>query len=81
MMTYCIIADNGIKLPLSISANTNTGIESIDEQVLSDNFKNQVEKMLNYPLIIKKSHSKGGKGIYKINNRKDLDNICNELKG
>lgn len=81
MMTYLLLAKNNINIPSTISANTNTGIENISESSLSEEFKYYVEKTLGYPLIIKKSNSKGGRDIYKIDNRVSLDNLCSKLNG
>lgn len=80
-MTYCLLSDNNIKMPTTILGITNTGIENIDKVETSTKYKEYVEKKLGYPLIAKKSNSKGGHDIYKIDDRKALDEICNKLNG
>lgn len=81
MMTYTLLAGNNIKMPTTICGNINTGVEKIEDTTLDDKFKDYIEKSLGYPLIVKKSDSKGGRDIYKIDNRTNLDEICNQLKG
>jgi len=80
-MTYCLLADNDIKMPTTISGITNTGVENITQTEISEEYKNYVEKKLGYPLIAKKSNSKGGRDIYKIDNREMLNETCNKLNG
>lgn len=80
-MTYCLLADNDIKMPTTISGITNTGVENITQTEISEEYKNYVEKKLGYPLIAKKSNSKGGRDIYKIDNREMLNEACNKLNG
>lgn len=81
MMTYCLLADNNIKMPATISGIMNTGIENILDTSINENLKKYVEESLGYPLIIKKCYSKGGKDVYKIDNDKQFDEICNKLNG
>lgn len=81
MMAYTLLAGNDIKMPSTICGNINTGVEKIEDTNLSDKFKSYIEKTLGYPLIAKKSNSKGGRDIYKIDDRTSLDEICNKLNG
>lgn len=81
MMTYCLLSDNNIKIPSTISGIVNTGVENIKDISASERLKNYVEETLGYPLIAKKSDSKGGRDIYKIDNRTMLDEICDKLNG
>lgn len=81
LMTYTILENNNIKMPSTISGIMNTGIEKIDNFASSKQLKDYVEKNLGYPFIVKKSNSKGGRDIYKINNRNELEDICNKLNG
>ena len=80
-MTYCLLADNDIKMPTTICGMTNTGVENIDKIEIPESYKNYVEEKLGYPLIMKKSNSKGGRDIYKIDNRQMLEEVCNKIKG
>ncbi len=81
MMAYTLLAGNHIKMPTTICGNRNTGVEKIEDTTLNDKFKNYIEEKLGYPLIAKKSDSKGGRDIYKIENRIELNEICEKLKG
>lgn len=81
MMTYTILENNNIRMPSTISGIMNAGIEKIDNFACSKQLKDYVEKDLGYPFIVKKSNSKGGRDIYKINNRNELEDICNKLNG
>lgn len=79
MMSYTILANKGIAMPMTISGVTNTGIEKIDSVSISKELEDYIEQKLGYPLIIKKSNSKGGRDIYKANNQKELEQICKSL--
>ena len=81
MMTYVILSNKNINLPNTILGSINFGVENIKEDNKSEEFKKYVETTLNYPFITKKCNSKGGRDIYKINNRKEFDDICNKLSG
>lgn len=81
MMAYTLLSGNDIKMPSTICGNINTGVEKIEDTALNDKFKEYIEKRLGYPLIAKKSNSKGGRDIYKIDNRANLDEICDKLSG
>ena len=81
MMAYTLLSGNNIKMPSTICGNINTGVEKIEDTALNDKFKEYIEKRLGYPLIAKKSNSKGGRDIYKIDNRANLDEICDKLSG
>lgn len=81
MMAYTLLSGNNIKMPSTICGNINTGVEKIEDTTLNNKFKDYIEKSLGYPLITKKSNSKGGRDIYKIDNRESLDEICDKLNG
>ena len=81
MMTYVILSSKNINLPHTILGSINFGVENIKEDNKNEEFKKYVETTLNYPFIAKKCNSKGGRDIYKINNRDEFDNICNQLSG
>lgn len=81
MITYLLLNGYNLNMPFTISNITNTGIENITDNSVSEKLKNYVEEKLGYPLIVKKSNSKGGRDIYKIDDRVNLDNVCNKLNG
>ncbi|MCL2037816.1 RimK family alpha-L-glutamate ligase [Candidatus Saccharibacteria bacterium] len=81
MMAYTLLADEGIKMPTTISAVLNRGNEEIADQSLSNNFKDKAVQILGFPLVAKKQNSKGGRGIYKIDNREILEDVFEELSG
>ena len=75
MSTYILLSNNGIRVPNTISGYINTGIEKIDIDNNSEQFKNYVEEKLGYPFIMKKLNSKGGRDIFKIENRKMFNSL------
>lgn len=81
MMAYTLLANENIKMPKTVSAVLNRGNEELENKSLSDEFKGRVAQVLGYPLVIKKQNSKGGRGIHKVDNRKMLDEICEDLRG
>ena len=81
MMTYLILSNKNINLPNTILGSINFGVENIKEDNKNEEFKKYVETTLKYPFITKKCNSKGGRDIYKINDRKEFDDICNKLSG
>ena len=81
MMTYLILSNKNINLPNTILGCINFGVENIKEDIKNEEFKKYVETTLKYPFITKKCNSKGGRDIYKINDRKEFDDICNKLSG
>lgn len=81
MMAFTLLENEGINMPITISGSRNSGIEKIDDTLASDRLKNYVEEKLGYPLIVKKSDSKNGRDVYKINSREELDEICLKLDG
>ncbi|KAI4453928.1 metalloprotease m41 ftsh [Holotrichia oblita] len=82
MLTISLLAGHGVGLPKTVAGFcNNTGIETLVNIEVPKTFKDYVESILKYPLVAKKSHSKRGNGVYKIENRKMLDEICEQLKG
>ena len=81
MMAFTLLENEGINMPITISGSKNSGIEKIDDTLVTDRLKNYVEEKLGYPLIVKKSDSKNGRDVYKINNREELNDICLKLNG
>lgn len=81
MMAFTLLENEGINMPTTISGSKNSGIEKIDDTLVTDRLKNYVEEKLGYPLIVKKSDSKNGRDVYKINNREELNDICLKLNG
>lgn len=80
-MTYCLLANNDIKMPTTICGMTNTGVEKMETIEIPESYKKYVEEKLGYPFIMKKSNSKGGRDIYKIDDREMLEEICKKTKG
>jgi len=77
MSTYILLSNNDIKMPNTISGTINTGIEKIEINSISEQFKDYVEKKLSYPFIAKKLNSKGGRDIYKVENKTMFNNLIN----
>jgi len=82
MLTLSLLAGHGIRLPNTIAGfGGNTGEEKIENMEVPEAFKKHAEKTLGYPLVAKKCRGKGGRDVYKIDNRKMLDDICEQFKG
>lgn len=76
MTTSILLADNGIKMPMTIP-----GLLCYDpEQPVDQNALDIVEQKLQYPLIAKSSYGSLGSGIFKIENRNRLNEIAEKLK-
>ena len=73
MLTHIALANNGIKMPLTISS-TLCYTDNGDRNIL-----NEVEKKLSFPLIIKENYGSLGKQVYLINNHDELLQKENEL--
>lgn len=76
MLTYITLAENGIKIPKTLP-----GLLCYDknEKVKDLTIKNIISE-LGFPLIIKESFGSMGKGVYLINNEKELREKCEEVK-
>lgn len=68
MTTYLALADNGIKMPLTLPAIFcyTEGAEISEESLRA------IENALGYPLVVKKSYGSCGAGVYLIGNREEL---------
>lgn len=76
MLTSITLANSGIPMPKTLAGLLcYTPEEEIREQV----FKN-VESELGYPVIVKTNYGSLGKGVFKADNRAELEKIANELK-
>ena len=66
----------GIKMPASVA-----GLLGYDggAQVKTDDI-DFIEKTLGYPVVVKESYGSLGKGVYKANNRQELEALCEKLK-
>ena len=73
MLTHIALANNGIKMPLTISS-TLCYTDNGDRNII-----NEVEKKLSFPLIIKENYGSLGKQVYLINNHDELLQKENEL--
>ena len=76
MLTSIILSDSGIPMPKTLS-----GLLCYDEQEeIGAHILDSVENSLGYPLIVKTSYGSLGKGVYKADNRAELEKIAVELK-
>lgn len=76
MMTFEELSNKGIPMPYTLP-----GLLCYDEdKEINEEALNEVEKTLSYPLIIKESYGSLGKGVYKANNRKELETIARKLQ-
>ena len=76
MLTSVTLANSGIPMPKTLA-----GLLCYDEgaEIGENTFKN-VENALGYPLVIKTSYGSLGKGVFKADNRAELEKIANNLK-
>ncbi len=76
MLTSIILAGNGIPMPKTLS-----GLLCYDPEEKTDGrVFDTIEKELGYPLVIKTSYGSLGKGVYKAENRGELESIAENLK-
>lgn len=76
VLTFIELSNNNIPMPITLP-----GLLCYDPQ---EDVKKEtldiVEKKLNYPLIAKANYGSLGKGVYKVDNREQLDIIARQLK-
>lgn len=77
-LTFVKLAENNIPLPKTISGNTDFDGLKLDEYKRSEEFRNKVEKYLNYPFVAKPTFGYGGKGVSIIKCRKDFDKLLDD---
>ena len=77
-MTHLILSQHNIKMPKTISGNTEFRYLQGDFE-RSEQFKNYLESTLGYPIIAKPTDSYGGKGIIFIQNRQELDKAISKI--
>lgn len=78
-LTYVKLAENNIPMPKTLSGNTDFDGLKLHDFKRSEEFKNKVEKNLNYPFVAKPTFGYGGKGVVIINNRKEFDNLIESI--
>lgn len=73
-LTYVTLVGSGIKMPKTVFSPLNyTGIG--DGEFLSF-----VEKTVGYPVVVKSAYGSMGKGVYKADNREQLEKLYSSLK-
>lgn len=76
MATFIRLSQNGIPMPTTLSGLLCfTPEEKVKAQTL-----NTIEQTLSYPLIAKTCYGSLGKGVYKIDNRTELEKLAETLK-
>lgn len=73
MQSILALYHNGVNVPLTIPAPL-CYISNPDSEKLN-NFLNQVEQNLLYPLVFKECHGSLGKQVFLVNNREELESI------
>lgn len=66
MITHIYLANNGIRMPKTISAPLNYS------RNFDDKFLNNVEKELSFPLVAKRNYGSLGKGVFLLENKNKL---------
>ena len=74
-LTFVKLAENDIPLPKTISGNTDFDGLKISDYKRSEEFRNKVQNMLDYPFVAKPTFGYGGKGVSIIKDRKDFDKL------
>lgn len=76
MTTNILLANNGITIPLTLG-----GLLCYDpDKKVKPHTLEIIENTLGYPLIAKESYGSLGKGVYKVDNRAQLEDVCEKLK-
>lgn len=73
MLTHIALANNGIKMPLTISSTLCYRDDG------NRNIVDEVEKKLSFPLIVKENYGSLGRQVYLINNHEELLEVENRL--
>lgn len=76
MLTHLALAGKGIPMPDTVAG----ALCYIQDAALSDETVRKLENSLGYPMIIKQSYGSLGKGIYRVENRKELKNVYDGIK-
>ncbi len=75
-VTHILLSQNGIPMPATVF-----GLLCYDETApVCVEYLDKVERAFGYPVIIKESYGSLGKGVYKADNRVQLENFANKLK-
>lgn len=76
MTTFIRLANNGINMP-----HTLPGLLCYDpNEQIAEATLDKVEREIGYPVIVKTSYGSLGKGVYKVDNRKELKDVAEQLK-
>ncbi len=76
MLTHLALAGKGIPMPDTVAG----ALCYTQDAALSDETVRKLENSLGYPMIIKQSYGSLGKGIYRVENRKELKNVYDGIK-
>ena len=76
MLTHLALAGKGIPMPDTVAG----ALCYTQDAALSDETVRKLETSLGYPMIIKQSYGSLGKGIYRVENRKELKNVYDGIK-
>lgn len=76
MMSHLMLADQGIKMPTTLS-----GALCFRDSKFNEGLLNQVEEVLGYPVVIKESYGSMGKSVMLVNNREELLTIMPSIMG
>lgn len=76
MTTHIMLANNGINMP-----DTLPGLLCYDNGAeTAPAVLDEVERRLGYPVVVKRSYGSLGSGVFKADDRAELENIANKLK-
>lgn len=75
-VTHILLSQNGVPMPATMF-----GLLCYDcAAPVSGGYLDKVEKTLGYPVVVKESYGSLGKGVYKADNRAELEVIAEKLK-
>lgn len=76
MLTHIALGDKGIAMPETIP-----GLLCYDPAApVPSAVIDAVESRLGYPVVVKQSYGSIGKGVFKADNRHELENVCEKVK-
>lgn len=78
-LTYVKLVGEGIPMPKTLSGNTDFDGLKLSDFHRSEDFKNKVERHLNYPFVAKPTFGYGGKGVVIIHDREEFDSFITSI--
>lgn len=74
--TYIALSDSGLKIPKTIFGALSYSADC----EIEDNAVKSIGRALSFPLVIKESYGSMGKGVYKVEDEKQLKSVMDRIK-